>query len=551
MIDSFIELLIRCKWGITVNIKKYNHIFIAILGLFLMIGLIGCSKDTVSGGNTDSAKQKPTEGGTLNVAISADPDTIDWMYTGATVTRDVGWHIFETLFALDKDYKPRPMIAEDYEISDDQKTYTINIRKDVNFHDGSAVTADDVVASIDRWRKVSSVGTIASEYIDQVKATDEHTVEITLNQVYSPLLADMAAPKSALTIIPEKIAKDAGEQPLQPEQLVGTGPFKFETWDRGSEIVLAKFEDYSARDETDWGGLTGKKVAYLDEIKFQIVKDPQVMINGLKTDLYDYVQQVPPDLYQMVESDPKMDPVSYINGYSTITPNKAKAPFDDIKARKALNHALDKKTIAEATYGNDEFYHFDGGLFDPEQKELYTEDGTDGYLAYDKDKAEQLLEESSYDGKPITIMFSNSYPRYEKIAEVLKEQLEEVGFKVELEPYEWATYLEKWQDPKNWDLVVVGWSTRFSPSELGMLILDTNSSGWYNSDRWEKLLNQWSTANSREQKKEILAKMNQTVNEELPFIKVVNESTLDAKSDKLKDYDSWVGQRFWNTWKSK
>ncbi|ASN03592.1 ABC transporter substrate-binding protein [Virgibacillus necropolis] len=535
------------------NLKKHYNVLFTIVGLLLIASLIGCTKEsTVGSGDADEQSTgEPTKGGTLNVAFAADPDTIDWMYTGATSTRDIGWHIFETLFALDKEYKTKPMIAEGYEISGDRTVYTIKVREGVNFHDGSTVTAEDVVASIERWRKVSSVGTIASEYIEQVKAIDDYTVEIKLKEVYTPLLSDMAAPKSALMIIPEKVAKEAGEQPLQPEQLIGTGPYKFEKWDRGNEIVLSQFEDYSARKETDWGGLTGKKVAYFDEIKFKIVKDPQVMINGLKTGLYDYAQSIPPDLYQVVESSPNIDPVKYINGYSTITPDKSEAPFDDLKVREALNHALDKKTIAKAAYGNEQFYSFDGALFAPEQTELYTKEGTDQYLSYNKEKAKRLLEKSSYDGEPITIMYANNFADYEKISEVTKQQLEEVGFTVELVPYEWATYLEKWQDPANWDLVVVGWSTRFSPNELGMLVMDTASSGWYNSGRWGNLLDRWSTAETGKQKKEILAEMNQTVYDELPFIKVVNESTLDAKSDKIKDYTSWIGQRFWNTWKSK
>ncbi|MCG3421204.1 ABC transporter substrate-binding protein [Oceanobacillus jordanicus] len=529
--------------------KRSYLLTIAILFIFV---LFGCASQDDSGGESNSGEQagEPIEGGALNVAFSSDPDTLDWMSTGATATRDVGWHIFETLFTLDKDYQIKPMIAEDYKVSDDQKVYSITIREGVNFHDNSAVTAEDVVASIERWRKVSSVGTIANDYIEAVEAVDELTVEITLNEVYNSLMSDMAAPKSALMIIPKEISEAAGERPLTAEQYIGTGPFKFENWERGNEIVLTRFEDYSARKEEDWGGLTGEKIAYFDEIKFLIVKDPQVMINGLKTGIYDYAQSIPPDLYEVVESEPSIDPVTYINGYSVTTPDKTEAPFDDLKVRQALNYALNKEVIAESTYGNKDFYSMDGALFDPEQKVLYSDKGTEDYLAYDKEKAKQLLEESDYNGKPIKIMYSNDSETYKRISQIMKQQMEEVGFLVELVPYEWATYLEKWSDPANWDLVVVGWSTRFSPSELGMLIQDTSSSGWYNSEKWGSLLDAWSVAESPEEREEILADMNQTVNDELPFLKIANETKLDIKSEKIQAYDSWVGQRFWNTWKS-
>lgn len=250
---------------------------------------------------------------------------------------------------------------------------------------------------------------------------------------------------------------------------------------------------------------------------------------------------------EVVETNPDIEPVTYINGYSTITPDKSEAPFDDLQVRQALNHALDKETIAKSTYGNEDFYSMDGSLFDPSQTELYSEEGTEDYLVYDKEEAKQLLEESSYDGETITIMYSNDNENYKRISQVVQQQLEEVGFTVELAPYEWATYLENWQDPENWDLVVVGWSTRFSPNELGMLIMDTNSSGWYNSERWGDLLDRWNVAESEEERNEILSEMNQTVYDELPFMKVANETSFDIMSDQIQDYDSWIGQRFWNT----
>lgn len=529
--------------------KKVKYTVGVFISSLFLLGLAACGNDSQVNepiGNAE-ASEADKAGGTLNVAFSAEPDSIDWMYTGATATRDIGWHIFETLFALDSDYQIQPMIAEDYEVSDDMKKYTIQLRDNVTFHDGSNVTAEDVVASIDRWQQVSGVGENAAKYIEEVNIIDETTIEVSLNQVYNSLLADFAAPKQALAIIPAEIAKEAGESPLTPEQLIGTGPYTFEKWDRGKEIILTKYADYANRDE-DAGGLAGEKVAYIDEIKFIIVKDPQVMVNGLKTGIYDYIQSISPDLYDVVNSQPDIDSITYINGYLTLTPNKATEPLSDIKVREAVNLALDNETIAKAVYGDEEFYDLDGALFDPDQKNLYTEEGTEGFGKYDQEEAKKLIADSEYDGKPLKIMYSNNFERYEKASEIIKQQLEEVGLNIELVSYEWATYLEKWQDPENWDFVVVGWSTRFSPNELGMLSLDTASSGFYESERWEDLLDQWSKYETEEEKLTILAEMNDTVWSELPFVKITNESILDFKHTKIADYESWIGQRFWNTY---
>src|SRR5699024_11506801 len=95
-----------------------------------------------------------------DIALAADPETVNWMYTGASATRDVGWHIFETLLALDDDYEIKPMIAEEYDVSEDEKEYTIHLREGVQFHYGTTVEAEDAIASMERWRKVSGVGKI-------------------------------------------------------------------------------------------------------------------------------------------------------------------------------------------------------------------------------------------------------------------------------------------------------------------------------------------------------------------------------------------------------
>ncbi|WP_080873945.1 ABC transporter substrate-binding protein [Oceanobacillus timonensis] len=529
--------------------KRFRFIIISIFSVF-WLAACGSQEESADGTENTEPEGEPVEGGTLNVAYPSEPDTLDWMATSATPTRDIAWHIFEPLLGPDSDYQVQPVVAEDFTVSEDETLYTITLRDDVTFHDGSDVTAEDVVASLDRWRTVSSVGQESDKYIDSVTIVDDQTIEIQLTEVYNAFLSDMSAPKSALMIIPEEIAEEAGEQPLTPEQLVGTGPYQFDEWNRGSDILLSKYEDYSPREEEDLGGLAGQKNAYFDALNFEIVKDPQVAINGIKTDLYDYALSIPNDLYDVAESDPSIDSVSYINGYSTITPDKSEAPFDDIQVREALNLALDKEAMAEATYGNSDFYSFDGALFDPEQTQLYSEEGTEEYLNYDPERAKELLEESDYNGETLKVLHSNDSEIYKRISQVMQQQLEEVGFSIELVPLEWATYLEQWSDPSNWDLVVVGWSTRFSPNELGQLVNDTNSSGWYDSERWRDLVDDWAVASDDDERADILSEMNQTVWDELPFIKVANETRLDIKGEQVQLEENWVGPKFWGSWKN-
>src|SRR5699024_3508328 len=157
----------------TMKRKKY-YAFLMINVITVMV-LMSCSNSS-AGGNSDSktdSESTSTESGSLDIAFAADAETLDWMYTGASATRDVGWPIFGSLRVFDDDYEIKPMIAEDYDVSEDEKEYTIHLREGVQFHDGTTVEAEDAIASMERWRKISDVGRITDEYIDSIEEEDE------------------------------------------------------------------------------------------------------------------------------------------------------------------------------------------------------------------------------------------------------------------------------------------------------------------------------------------------------------------------------------------
>ncbi len=175
--------------------KRFTLLLISIFTIFILAACGNQEQSAGGAGDSNEPAGDPVEGGTLTIAYPSEPDTLDWMSTGATPTRDIAWHIFEPLLALDNDYQVQPMIAEDFTVSDDETLYTITLRDDVKFHDGSDVTVDDVIASLDRWRTVSSVGKESDRFIESVTAVDDKTIEIQLTEVYNAFLSDMAAPK--------------------------------------------------------------------------------------------------------------------------------------------------------------------------------------------------------------------------------------------------------------------------------------------------------------------------------------------------------------------
>lgn len=532
------------------------------LGLALVLGVVsGCSGTQQSSGAAQptpaqtGTEQKPADakadqpiqkGGVIKVAIDADPATLDWMSSPASATTTVAYHIFEQLFALDQNLTVKPMLAKEYKVSDDHKTYTIQLREGVKFQDDSTMVADDVVASMKRWGTLSGVGRGLFTKIADVKATGEHAVEIKLKEPYAPLITNLAETSQAMAVMPAKIANAAGKNPIDTDKLIGTGPYQFDSWKRGQQIVLKRFDGYVSRDE-DWGGLAGKKVAYADQIELNVVKDTQVRLSGLQTGQFDYAVRMPKDLYDQLNSLPGVKPeITRPDSWITVVPDKSQPPFNDVRLRQAINYALNKEQIGLATYGPPEFFEMDGSIFFPDQKDLYTKEGTESYNAYNPEKAKQLMKEAGYNGEPLKMVATNSFDDHYHSAQVVMQQLKDVGFNVDLQFFEWATFLNTVTEENKgkFDLFVTGFPPAYDLT--GVLWIAPSFPGWYQSEKMSALVNQWTKTLDPAEQKRLLGEVNKTFYEEVPVIKMVNEIGLEAISDRLQGNKSWLSYRFWN-----
>src|SRR5215217_4553800 len=179
------------------------------------------------------------KGGDVVIAIVQAPPSLDAQVTSAQVARNVTLHIYETLYARDENAKPVPELAEGVKISEDGKTYVFPIRKGVKFHNGKELDANDVAASLERYRKIGASATLLSA-INEVKATGPHEVTITLKDVQSTFLDNISSPRAPIAIYPAEEAATAANQ----INFVGTGPFPFVEYKPDSHVKLAKFDGY-------------------------------------------------------------------------------------------------------------------------------------------------------------------------------------------------------------------------------------------------------------------------------------------------------------------
>src|SRR5271168_3855290 len=214
-------------------------------------------------GWTQSAPQK-----TLRFIPQADLRSIDPIWTTAYVTRNFGYLVFDTLFALDRDFKPRPQMVDRWTASDDKLTYSFVLRDGLKWHDGQPVRAADCIASIERWGERDTLGQKLMEAVGEMQAVDDKTFTIKLKSPF-PLILDALGKLSSNVpfMMPEQLAKTDAYQ--QIPEAIGSGPFKFlkEEWEPGHKAVFVKNPNYVPREEPP-SFASGGKVAKVDRVEW-------------------------------------------------------------------------------------------------------------------------------------------------------------------------------------------------------------------------------------------------------------------------------------------
>lgn len=552
--ESSDVLLLKRRSGIS-KWKQLSGGIISAVGLSMLLAACGAgssSSSTSKSSTPATSVGAPVSGGSANIAIVSDPPTLDWTYSTSTITHEVSWNIFEQLFALDASYQIRPMLATSYKMSTDGLTYTIPLRTDVNFQNGQPMTATDVVASIKRWGEISSPGILTMSHIASITASDSHTVVITMTQPYSPLISDLASPDQAAIIIPASVALAAGKTPLTDAQIIGTGPYKFVSWERGQKVVLQKWSGYSALPASDnWGGLAGHKVAYINQLNYDIVPSSSVRLSGLQTGEFTVATQLSSDSYSQLTQTPVVKPVSVQPANALyIVFNKMTGPFTNPLMRQAINLVANKPQIASAAFGNQKFWTLSNAMFFPQQKSLYVTSGQSVYKSYDPQKAAQLMKQAGYDpSRPLRILVTKTYPYMYNAGVALAQELNSIGIKTDVIVYDWPTDLATRKNPNAWDLFITGFSVEFDPTQL--LWISPTYNGWYNSPQMKLDLSNWTSATTSSQRDTALKAIQTTEWQQLPAVKIANQTVLEGTNSKLQNFHSYLDVVMWNTWLSK
>jgi len=381
----------------------------------------------------------------ITVALQLEPPHLDPTSAAAGAIDSVLYsNVFEGLTRFMGDGSVVPGLAESWEISDDGLTYTFNLRGGVTFHDGTTMDAEDVKFTLDRILAEDSANAQKALYaaISAVEVVDPATVRVSLSEPNGNMLFNLAW-GDAVIVAPESI-DNIKQQPI------GTGPFKFDSWTQGDSIQISQYADY-------WGAQPA-----LTEATFKFISDPTAAFAAMMAEDVDVFSGFPaPENLPQFEADPRFQVlIGSTEGETILSINNKQAPFDDVRVRRAVAHAIDRQAIIDGAmfgYGTPIGTHF--APHNPAYVDLTSES------AYDPDKARALLAEAGMpDGFETTLHLPPpSYAR--RGGEIIAAQLAEVGIRAEIINVEWAQWLETVFRGKNFGLSIV---SHTEPMDIGI-----------------------------------------------------------------------------------
>ena len=517
---------------------KNNSTIFSVFVILLTVLLFGVA---VNGADTDRF------GGTLRIAATGEPPTLDNMVYGSSPVGEFSKHIFETPFAFNKEYEPIPYLVESYNFQEDGKILEMKLREGVLFHNGKEMTSSDFVASMKRWGNYSSKGKDAFKYINKVVKVDSYTVKVHFDEPFSPILAYLARSRHACTILPEEIAEKYGASPIDKSDYIGTGPYKFEEWVANNYIKISRFKDYVARDEPA-DGYGGKRVAYFDEIRLIPVPELGTRISGLEVGEFDFVTRISSDHFNQIGRTPAAEPFKYVfPGYNLVYFNLEEGRAN-IELRRAILAALDMEPILISTYGDPEFYNATGTYY-PEGTLWYTENGTDLYDQANSEKAKELMEAAGYDGDELRYLSTKEFSNHYDQSVIVIDQLEKVGINIDFKLHDWATLRQKIENPEEWDLFFTRSIIEPEPLTLSLFAYP----GWWDSDGKNKYMDILSKETDAQVRADAWEELQNLMYEEVPWILTGKHFFTGAISTELEALDpkfSWRANSwcFWNAW---
>ncbi|MDD7389195.1 MAG: ABC transporter substrate-binding protein [Lachnospiraceae bacterium] len=399
--------------------KRMTAFFLAAA---LVVSMAGCGGSGSKGEvQTGAAGEAGAQSGkdSITIATDVDIDTLHPSDFSTTIEHTILTQLYDPLMYMNPDgaHEPEPRIAESYTVSDDGKDYTFKLRSDVTFHDGSAVTADDVKFSLELYMNSEYQGSQVAG-LESVEVPDASTVICHLDNPYSPFLLGVCQVPIASKAYYEKSESDFSSQP------VGSGPYKYTGREKGSKITLEAYDGYYRGE------------AAIKNVTYEVIPDQSTTAIALKTGEVDFAMAESSTMAQIQGDEALTVEEVGTSGFSYISMNLEKEPFNDVRVRQAINHAVNRENIAAVCYDNEA--EINSNIC---SKERFGYSDDQFQYTYDPEKAKELLAEAGVT-TPLNLGTILVAEKYSNLATVIQSDLAAVGLEVTIEVKEFNAYID-------------------------------------------------------------------------------------------------------------
>ena len=503
---------------------------------------------------------QPKSGGTLRWVPQGSIKTIDNVFGVNIIAIAIALHLYDAPLARDSEGEVRNQALErwEWESEGGGAQFVMTLRDGLKFHDGTALEADDVIASLDRWKEKARIATFWRDSLQGMEATDNKTIVMDFDGENGAFVSDLASFKGPMAqISPKGIAdKYTAFESISKEDTIGSGPYKLANWDPGNELVLEKFGDYVARDEPPsfWAG---GKIAYLDVLQAVEIPEIETRMAAVQTGEVDFVDQVPLDFYARLESSSTAKPILGAGPQPVAFFHLKNPPFDQTESGKLLRQAVfvgaNPKEVMQG-YGPEQLWKvcsYWWGCDTPgANPELYQQHPQNSI-----ERAKALMKEAGYDGEPITLVDPADFATIHPIAVVLKSQLERMGFNVNYEVTDWATEIEyqnEGPDKRSWHIMTTWGFMNLDPLTHFFLV-DQGNVSHSEFPMIQELKGQLAKTSSEAEQKRLMDEMARVLYDEVPFMtfgqfRTVYGSSRDLEGFIVSDFNNapyFIGT-YWN-----
>ena len=487
---------------------------------------------TAAGGAAVAAPAlgQPARASTLRFVPQANLTALDPIWTSAIVTQMHGYHVYDTLFAVNGAQQPRPQMAEGHRVSDDGRVWQIRLREGLRFHDGEPVRAIDCAASLERWSKRDAFGQILAAVVDRWAATDDRTLEIRLKRPFPLLLDALAKPDANVAfILPERLART--DASTQVSEMIGSGPYRFQRDEfvSGSRVVYARNDAYVPRQEpSDWA--SGGKIAHFPRIEWHILPDPATASAALQNGEIDWLEQPLTDLLPTLQRNRNIavEALNPTGLMSIMRLNHLQAPFNDPKVRQAVALSVDQTEYMRATMGDDPSVWRECHSLFPCGTPLGVENLSElNAPPRSLDRARAALQASGYRGEKVVIINPTDFPLIGPHGQITADRLRRIGMNVELAETDWGTVVQRRVrrepvDLGGWSIFhTYGSSLAYLNPGVSSLVKGPGASGWfgwYESPRAQELVQAWLDAAEPDRQQSLANEINKLAQDDVATI---------------------------------